>query len=285
MEQQRLRTIALVGGAALALIVLSAGLHNVSLDPGRPLSLSFLIPAFGGSGGTQGGGSFPSWLGPLAAVGLVLSVIALIVSPALRRDLMRNLPAILLFTFGLYMIMRSSSQSIPPAEQSAPPPAAQPALGTSQPPMPDFISHPPEWLTLAITLALVVALLAGVFLLVRRLRQPKAVDLFVEEVREALADLRAGADLRDTISRCYSEMVRILSARRGVGRDASLTPREFELRLAAIGLTDTHIQRLTRLFERARYSAHTPGPADEREAEACLEAIIERLRPDDLVTR
>jgi hypothetical protein len=65
-----------------------------------------------------------------------------------------------------------------------------------------------------------------------------------------------------------------LSSQRGIGRDVSLTPREFEQRLTAAGLADRHVRRLTRLFERVRYSPHPPGAAEEREAQECLQSII-----------
>jgi hypothetical protein len=127
-----------------------------------------------------------------------------------------------------------------------------------------------------ITIILLAACAATVIVLFRRLRQrePAPLDRLVEEAQGALKELRSGADLRDTISRCYAEMMRVISEQQGVNRDPSLTPREFEQRLAAVGLGDMHIRRLTRLFERVRYSPHPPGPPEEHEAEECLAAII-----------
>jgi hypothetical protein len=90
-----------------------------------------------------------------------------------------------------------------------------------------------------------------------------------------LAELQSGSDLRDTITRCYADMVRIFSEQRGMGRDKTMTPREFEQRLAAAGLGDMHIQRLTRLFELVRYSQRMPGEREEREAQECLAAIVQ----------
>ena len=100
------------------------------------------------------------------------------------------------------------------------------------------------------------------------------IDLIVDEAREALDTLRAGGDLRDTITRAYAQMVNLFTDKRGQLRDRTLTPREFEQRLAAAGLHDSHIRRLTRLFELVRYSPHAPGPREEREAEECLAAIV-----------
>ncbi|HWQ12371.1 MAG TPA: DUF4129 domain-containing protein, partial [Roseiflexaceae bacterium] len=106
-------------------------------------------------------------------------------------------------------------------------------------------------------------------------RPQSALAQLAREAGAALAGLEAGADLRNTVLRCYAEMSRVLEARRGIQRDKTTTPREFEARLAAAGLRDEHIRRLTRLFERVRYGPRAPGPREEREALACLRAIVE----------
>ena len=45
--------------------------------------------------------------------------------------------------------------------------------------------------------------------------------------------------------------------------------------LKAAGLPDTHVQRLTRLFEGVRYGARVANEREERQAVACLTAIVE----------
>ncbi len=279
MTRYRMQILALLGGAICVLLVLAASLHDVVLQPGRPFRFDFLIPVLTGGGGTSERFDVPTWLPIVAAVTIVAFIIALIVSPALRRDLMRNLPAYLLMLIGLYFISQAANDRSAPVVR---PPAAQPAQGdipeAPQPiPVPDIVRTPPEWLVLLLTVLLLAGIVGASALLIRRMiRRPAVaqIDLLVDEVREALDDLRAGANLRDTISRCYAEMVRVMSEQRGVRHDATLTPREFEQRLGSIGMSDTHIRRLTRLFERVRYSSHTPGSGEEQEAQACLEAII-----------
>lgn len=283
MERRRVWTLALLGASALLLVLLAAGLHDVQLQPGRPLPFDLFRPfQFGGGSSGSTRVTLPSWLPAALAIGSVVTIIGLIVSPRLRRDLLRNLPAYLLFALGVYLIGKSIERSAPGAAEVSPigPPAAEPPL-VSPTARPEVVSQPPEWLVTGLTLLIIGALLGVAALLLRRaLRQPPAplLDQIVDEARDALAGLRSGADLRDTISRCYIEMVRLLSERRGIARDATLTPREFEQRLAAIGLGDAHIRRLTRLFERVRYSPHMPGPAEEHEAEACLDAIVSTYR-------
>jgi hypothetical protein len=120
-----------------------------------------------------------------------------------------------------------------------------------------------------------VALLIGaIWFFWRRLRaQASPLELLAEEAQSALADLQSGGDLKDTVLRCYREMSQILSQQRGVTRPRDMTPREFEQQLAAVGLRDEHIRRLTRLFERVRYGGRQAGEREEREAVACLSAI------------
>ena len=74
--------------------------------------------------------------------------------------------------------------------------------------------------------------------------------------------------------RCYWEMSQILSKERNLHRPSGMTVREFEQYLVDYGLRTEHIQRLSRLFEQVRYSRKLASPREEKEAEACLRAII-----------
>lgn len=273
------RTIGLgLLGAVLALLLLAASLHNVILSAGRPLSLNFLPPPMRtGAGATIILPDVPAWFSYVVMALIVMLVIGLIISRSLRRDLMRNLPIYLLFMLGAYFIYRGASnpqtQNIPGSE----PPLAEPPAVLTPPvaQVPPFVEHPPEWLISSIVVLIMLTIATVVVLIIRRLRPRRSeIELIVDEAREALETLRAGGDLRDTITRAYAEMVKLFSEKRGQLRDRSLTPREFEQRLAAAGLQDSHIRRLTRLFELVRYSPHAPGPREEREAEECLSAIV-----------
>jgi len=95
-----------------------------------------------------------------------------------------------------------------------------------------------------------------------------------DDVAVLLRDLEAGGDLKNIVLRCYRDMSRVLSEQRGIERELSMTPREFERQLQAAGLRDEHIQRLTRLFEQVRYGPQQADPQQEREAAACLQAIV-----------
>jgi hypothetical protein len=113
----------------------------------------------------------------------------------------------------------------------------------------------------------------------RRSRRPAGpLEQLAQEARQALVALEGGADVQDTVMRCYFEMSRILSEQRGISRSETMTPREFELRLKGAGLPDGDVEQLTRLFESVRYGARVPGEQEERQAAACLRAIAKACK-------
>ena len=129
---------------------------------------------------------------------------------------------------------------------------------------------------------LAAAGLVGVaWLLRQRARRPPArLGMLAREANQALEALQAGADVRDTILRCYFEMERTVKLERGISRAESATPREFEQRLKELGLPETEVGRLIRLFEAVRYGLLGPGNDrdQEQEAIACLAAIVKASR-------
>jgi hypothetical protein len=146
------------------------------------------------------------------------------------------------------------------------------------PPPPDFVVNPPQWFVVAISI-LMIAVPLGIiwffwYLLSGR-KSDTPLESLTREAQQALEGLQAGRDLKDTVMRCYLEMSQILSQQRGLQRQKAMTPREFERYLAASGLRNEHIQRLTRLFESVRYGAKLPGKRAEQEAIACLSAIVQ----------
>lgn len=141
---------------------------------------------------------------------------------------------------------------------------------------------PPGWMPPAITFILAFAL-AGAAGLVYWLflRPPKPVsDLkeLVDEIQEAIDDLEAGADLRQTVIRCYREMNRVVQRSIGVRREEAATPREFERMLIKRGLPSQEVADLTRLFEAARYGGQVNRPDEKAQAIACLKNIASVCR-------
>lgn len=96
-------------------------------------------------------------------------------------------------------------------------------------------------------------------------------------VDRALLDLDSAADYRTAVLACYQRMCLLLE-KRGLGGQDVLTPREIETRaLAQLGLSSESVDRLTDLFEEARYSDHAVGLAHREGAVRSLTAIRTEL--------
>jgi hypothetical protein len=110
----------------------------------------------------------------------------------------------------------------------------------------------------------------------RRIHPPESpLERLAREAEQALGALQAGADLRDTVLRCYVEMGRVVREAKGLAREAAMTPREFEHSLGEAGLPQDRVRQLTRLFEDVRYGAKSAGVREEQQAVDCLGAIVE----------
>jgi hypothetical protein len=135
--------------------------------------------------------------------------------------------------------------------------------------------------TISVGFALLVATVLvglGWFVWRRRRRVVPPLEQLAQQAEEAIEAIQGGADLRDTVMRCYYEMSRVLRQQRGIERHRAMTPREFVAFLGEAGLPTGPVWRLTELFEQVRYGAKAPGQAEEAQALACLETIVEFCR-------
>jgi hypothetical protein len=213
---------------------------------------------------------------------IVLWLVVFILRPGARKYLLSRLISyflLLLLIAGLIYSLQQPLSNFEPEEtanQAEPfgpgdlPPEARPAP-------PAIVIDPPGWLVAGITLLFTSLVLgAGWWLWTRRPRRPDSPrEQIGIQARQAVQAIRSGRDLQDTVMNCYRQMIQILAEQRNLYRAKEMTPREFEQHLADSGLTDDHIQRLTRLFESVRYGSGNPSKAEEREAMACLEAIAQ----------
>jgi hypothetical protein len=281
MPRHRLQLLALFACAIAALLLLASGLSTLTFRPGRLYDLRGLLALSFGSGAAltvdpTSAAFWQSLLGLIWLALLLFTVVALIVSGRLRRELLRRIVLTAVAVLLLYLFVGLLRNIMPPVEGAPPSSAvAAPAEGTFEP-LPAFDPRPSPWLVVGISVLLAGLLLLGIWLIWRRARpRPAPVARLADEAQAALADIQAGGDLADTVLRCYRDMSRVLADERGITRPQATTPREFERQLATAGLRDEHIRQLTRLFERVRYGARH---ADEREKEAavaCLTAIVQ----------
>ena len=279
-NRQRLLIFFLLSLAIVAFIFLAAALPQLTFQNGEPFPLASLLlenlvrpvdlgPPVPGNG---------EYLGVMARfifwVVVPLAILYALISPEGRRQLARLLPVITGILLLAYFL-----RQLPKRERSQ---EMELALGdlaggeVALPSPPDFVVDPPAWFLLSINLLLGLVIMGIIWFLWRRLRRrpDNAQIRLIQEAEKALVELQAGKDFRNTIIRCYAEMSYVLSEDQKVKRRQAMTPREFEQQLAAMGLDDTHIERLTRLFERTRYGHKSPTGREEREAVDCLSAII-----------
>ena len=108
-----------------------------------------------------------------------------------------------------------------------------------------------------------------------------AAEPLSEAVQDGLDDLASEADARAAIIRCYRRFERV-TARARVPRAPWQTPDEFMREtLRRLELPFAAVDRLTRLFELARFSRHALGSPERDAARACLEDIRSAVEHED----
>lgn len=286
-NQKRMRGVLSLSVAVVAIVILSAGLSGIELLPGQSYSIEMES-----EGETGGFGLLPSrdavaaLLRALIFITMLLLpvvVVYAIISPEFRKQMLRRLISFLVFVVLAYLVVQRLPELVS-VEEEATFSGGQPLTDVPfTPPSVQFVADPPAWLIWATSLALallVSAVLVGVvwFLRHRDQRPTGSLEQLAHEAEEALELLRAGGDIKDTVMRCYAEMSRTLDRERGIIRLGSMTPREFESRLAGMGLPGEPVRRLTRLFEQVRYGARVADEREEELALICLTDIVEACR-------
>ncbi|MCX8102833.1 MAG: DUF4129 domain-containing protein [Candidatus Bipolaricaulota bacterium] len=208
---------------------------------------------------------------------VVISLISVILWPrSLWEALKRAIPAAVWFAAILLILMRWRDRPFFTEPEGAPPGTGVLPEEPTQPfPTLEQVHVPPWGIFLFVLLAL-LALGVTIFIVWRLWRaraQPTAAEELAALSKQYAQELRYGAPVHETILRCYREMCHLVSERFHLEISRAMTAREFESRLAQIGVLEGHIIRLSRLFEWARYSPARPTPEQEREAIQLLEEI------------
>jgi hypothetical protein len=139
-----------------------------------------------------------------------------------------------------------------------------------------------RWDEIAIVAAIVLAV-AAYFWLTRPGRKPlrelvRRRDVVSRALDDSLDDLRRDSDVRRAIIAAYARMERALGAA-GVPRRASEAPFEYLARaLVELDASRSAAERLTDLFERAKFSHHELGEPMRDEAIDALVAVRDDLR-------
>jgi hypothetical protein len=271
--------------ALLMLVFLAAGLGNVQFHPGRPLAKGepWAIEVSIGKV-AEVIGSIPLWKLVVfwALVFLLVLIFVAILPPEWRKKILKYFLRYTLFVLAIFYLVKNFHTLLPSlnidmtrvAENSAQ------TIGETAPPV--FIPPkvPPVLLYL-LSLAVILAL-AGIAFLINRWRQhnqqpqknPQYLESLGEIARASLADISSGRSWEDAIIICYARMSDVAGDRRGLHRRKDLTASEFAARLEGAGLPGEAVQRLTHLFEAARYGARETSREQVREAITCLSIIL-----------
>jgi hypothetical protein len=214
----------------------------------------------------------------LAFLFLPLAIAYLIVSPEARRRTLRTLVLLLCLVALILTYPRRPEQQEQPQSQ----PAQGLSLDQGDVPVVEFVADPPQWAVVGTAAGLALLLAAGLvavfWILWRNRVEESPLEQLAEKAEGAIEALHGGADLRDTVMRCYFEMEQVLHQKRGIRREGGVTPREFAHHLVEAGLPRQPVSRLTRLFEMVRYGAKALGDREEREALDSLATIVEVCR-------
>lgn len=287
MSRSKQMSLLLLGIAGVLTLLLAMSLPDLILSPGQPFSLGRSSPEVSGVSDELPGSHLLMYVfqGILALVLILFPfyVLFALLNAESRRRLLANVIVIVLL-----LLLADFVRNLPREESAEQPEKTITTLidwgqlGESNPTA-RFSAQPPQELTLVVILAvsvLIVALIGTIlWFFARRRKSPVyTLEKLAEEVQKTIVSIRAGDDFKTNIIRCYQEMSQVLREERGIAREKSMTPREFEYQLINRGLPHESIQTLTRLFEQARYSSIPAGTQDKNLALACLNNIVDACK-------
>jgi hypothetical protein len=152
-------------------------------------------------------------------------------------------------------------------------------------------TYTPEFAWLPVLVVVVLVALGGAawYVASRRARADRRTgrlaETLAEAIDEGLDDLVAEADPRRAVIAVYARLERALAAY-GVPRDAAETPEEYLSRiLGDLDVAPRSIQRLTILFERAKFSHHEVDAGMKAEALDALTHVRDELRSAEQLRR
>ncbi len=290
----RIRVLLAAAIAIVLIMVLAAGLSRVDFTADSSYTLEqLLIGLWQWLWGaftrpdplTLDAGFVLKALQIIIAAGILLLpifIVYLVISPEFRKQVLRDMLRLAAFVAAFEALRRSplfqemdeflgEISEPPPIEVNPLPEAPAVATPTSSP------------LFVTVVTVVVALIVASVIVVVawrvwQRRREEPSLERLAEEAATAVAELRAGADVRDTVTRCYVRMMEEVERAKGLRREKTLTAREFEAYLESRGLPAGPVRELTRLFEQVRYGFTSPGEEQAERAINSLTAIVEACR-------
>jgi hypothetical protein len=268
----------------LMLILLAVGLGSIDFQPARPISqgesmnirLSVARIA-------EDLLEVPFWK-QVTFIGMVLIltiIFASMLSPELRKRIILFILRFSILVLVLLLIFRNSNSFINNLEPGGGITVSQlPLQGEEIEPV---VFTPPQFsstllffisLGVVLSLALVIFLIGRWWLRRKRLQKPpSSLAELAEIARASLTEISIGRNWDEAIIKCYTRMNEVVGIQRGLHRRKDLTASEFAIRMEEVGLPGFAVQRLTRLFEAARYGIRTTSREEVDEAISCLTTI------------
>ena len=279
---QNAKTIGLLALSAvlIAVILLGGSLSSLELQSGAP------IPETGEQPGAarliwdppKAAASVPVIRGFLALVFLILFIyVTFRFLMLVNKKLILRAAAAAALVLTLLAILPRTPQDYPGAgARDDPGVVSQPSFDYEFAPL----GQPPPFLQWLVAAGAGLGLALLVYRVLRfEPRTPVVEDDIRKEAELAVQALRAGQKLENVILRCYQEMSVSLQESQGIERDRAMTVGEFEALLKARGFPTDPVQRLSGLFEMARYGDLPMRAADEDQAIKSLDEIIDFCRP------
>ncbi len=282
---QRNMTLLLASAAVLMLVILSTSIGSIQFQPGHPIahSDSTLIQISVEKVSAQIE-EIPLWKQVIfwGLVFLLVIIVASLFSPELRKKIIQYFLRFTLFVIALFYIIKNFHQLFPGISLDGM--LAAGGGGVAGGDTASLVFTPPQippGLLYLISLFFVIGL-AGLAVMTGRwwsrlIRHPEDSEPLLDLANAAhasLVDISNGRNWQDAIIECYSRMSNIIGLKRGIQRRKDLTPSEFAIRLAEVGLPEIAVRRLTLLFENARYGSRIGSTEDVDDAVACLNTIL-----------
>ena len=271
--------------AVVMLVLIAAGLGDLHFQPGRPLAMSETTTIqVSMEKVVQEIIDIPFWkqLVFWGLVFLLVLIFASLLSPEMRKRLIRYFLRLALFGLVIFYIAKNYRELFPGltlggavgAEIGAP---------TGVETAPAVFTPPQVSSTLLYLISLVVVLVLATIVFLagrwwqrkqRLQRDAQPLEDLAEIARTSLADISSGRSWEDVVIRCYTRMNEVVGSQRGLHRRKDFTASEFAARLEGAGLPGEAVRRLTRLFEAARYGARQSSREEMAEALACLNSVL-----------
>ncbi len=267
-----------------AVAILASSLHDVHFSPGHAIAEQQSPSGTAPLVMSESAAEIPLWkllfFWGIFVIGLLLFFFLL--PPEMRKKILQRMISMALTILAVLLAIRYRLMQLPLADQQPPsqlnPVNTVPKGGVPVPPF-----QPPQmtpWWVFAISFVVLAILLTLLWLAYRWWLRPgrgysSELDAIGAIARTSLDELASGRDWTNVIIQSYVRMSEAVSMRRGLQRAAAATPREFAQRLEGAGLPAQAVQRLTRLFESARYGGKGSSQADVNEAVACLNSILQ----------